>query len=161
MAIVWNMRVPRVLSGGFVGAGLAVCGCVLQSTVDDPISEPYILGVSAGGYFWSHTFYRAGAFFVHGSGRPFRRGYAGYGDGACHRLGPGRNSTDLPASFYSGTVVNPPFFCLFQFSIMIGGREFAQHHDDQILERWVRWRMPNGTGWRCGCRRWFSSAESS
>ena len=56
VAIVWNMRVPRVLLGGFVGAGLAVCGCVLQSTVNNPISEPYILGVSAGATFGATLF---------------------------------------------------------------------------------------------------------
>lgn len=51
IAIVWNMRVPRVLLGFFTGTGLAVCGCVMQTTVNNPISEPYILGISAGATF--------------------------------------------------------------------------------------------------------------
>ena len=33
------------------GAGLALCGCVMQATVNNPISEPYILGVSSGATF--------------------------------------------------------------------------------------------------------------
>ena len=42
IAIVWNMRLPRVLLGLLAGAGLALCGCVMQATVNNPISEPYI-----------------------------------------------------------------------------------------------------------------------
>ena len=51
IAIVWNMRFPRVLLGIISGAGLAICGCVMQATVNNPISEPYILGVSSGATF--------------------------------------------------------------------------------------------------------------
>lgn len=51
IAIVWNMRLPRVLLGLLTGAGLALCGCVMQATVNNPISEPYILGVSSGATF--------------------------------------------------------------------------------------------------------------
>ena len=51
IAIVWNMRVPRVLLGILAGAGLSVCGSVMQSTVNNPIAEPYILGISAGATF--------------------------------------------------------------------------------------------------------------
>lgn len=51
IAIVWNMRLPRVLLGLLAGAGLALCGCVMQATVNNPISEPYILGVSSGATF--------------------------------------------------------------------------------------------------------------
>jgi len=50
-AIIWNMRVPRVLLGLIVGAGLSMSGSVMQSTVNNPIAEPYILGISAGATF--------------------------------------------------------------------------------------------------------------
>ena len=50
-AIIWNMRVPRVLLGLVVGAGLSMSGSVMQSTVNNPIAEPYILGISAGATF--------------------------------------------------------------------------------------------------------------
>lgn len=40
IAIVWNMRVPRVLLAIIAGAGLSICGCVMQSTVNNPIAEP-------------------------------------------------------------------------------------------------------------------------
>lgn len=49
--IVWSLRVPRVLLGLLAGAGLSLCGAVMQSTVNNPIAEPYILGVSSGATF--------------------------------------------------------------------------------------------------------------
>ena len=51
IAIVWNMRSPRVIMGLIAGAGLALCGSTMQTTVNNPISEPYILGISAGATF--------------------------------------------------------------------------------------------------------------
>lgn len=46
--IVWNLRVPRVLQGVFVGAGLAVAGLLTQAMVRNPLGEPYILGLTSG-----------------------------------------------------------------------------------------------------------------
>ena len=51
IAIVWNMRNPRVIMGLIAGAGLALCGSTMQTTVNNPICEPYILGISAGATF--------------------------------------------------------------------------------------------------------------
>lgn len=47
-AIVWNVRVPRVLLGVAVGAGLAICGAALQAVVRNLLADPYILGISGG-----------------------------------------------------------------------------------------------------------------
>lgn len=46
--IVWNIRLPRVLFAVFCGAGLSVCGAVMQSLVLNPVADPYILGISSG-----------------------------------------------------------------------------------------------------------------
>lgn len=46
--IVWNIRLPRVLSGGLVGAGLAVSGALLQGVMRNALADPHIIGVSAG-----------------------------------------------------------------------------------------------------------------
>ncbi|MGL4773395.1 MAG: FecCD family ABC transporter permease [Clostridium sp.] len=46
--IVWEIRLPRVLLGGVCGAGLAVCGVLMQCVTKNPIAEPYILGISSG-----------------------------------------------------------------------------------------------------------------
>lgn len=46
--IVWEIRLPRVLLGGLVGAGLAVTGATMQALVRNPLADPYLLGVSSG-----------------------------------------------------------------------------------------------------------------
>ena len=46
--IVWQIRLPRVLLGGIVGAGLSVAGTVIQSLVRNSLADPYILGISSG-----------------------------------------------------------------------------------------------------------------
>ncbi|MGO2745926.1 iron chelate uptake ABC transporter family permease subunit [Microbacterium sp.] len=48
LAIVWNVRVPRVVLGVVVGAGLALCGAALQAMVRNVLADPYILGISGG-----------------------------------------------------------------------------------------------------------------
>lgn len=48
VAIVRDLRVPRVLLAACVGAGLAVSGSALQGTLRNPLAEPYLLGVSGG-----------------------------------------------------------------------------------------------------------------
>lgn len=47
-AIVWDVRMPRVLLGAVVGAGLAVAGAVLQALVRNPLADPFLLGASSG-----------------------------------------------------------------------------------------------------------------
>jgi len=47
-AIVWSIRVPRVLMGAAVGACLAISGAALQAMVRNLLADPYILGVSGG-----------------------------------------------------------------------------------------------------------------
>ncbi|MEU8955907.1 iron ABC transporter permease [Streptomyces sp. NPDC048518] len=46
--IVLDVRLPRVLLGAAVGAGLAVIGTVLQALVRNPLADPFLLGVSSG-----------------------------------------------------------------------------------------------------------------
>lgn len=47
-AIVWQLRVPRVLTAAIVGGGLALCGAVMQALTRNPLADPYLLGLSAG-----------------------------------------------------------------------------------------------------------------
>ncbi|MET8053357.1 iron ABC transporter permease [Streptosporangium sp. NPDC005286] len=46
--IVMDVRVPRILLCGVVGAGLSVCGMALQALVRNPLADPMLLGVSSG-----------------------------------------------------------------------------------------------------------------
>lgn len=47
-AIVWRIRLPRVLLGALVGAGLAMVGTVLQTLLRNPLADPFVLGTSYG-----------------------------------------------------------------------------------------------------------------
>ena len=49
--ILLQIRLPRVLVAGVVGAGLAVSGVVMQSIFRNPMADPGIIGVSSGGAF--------------------------------------------------------------------------------------------------------------
>jgi len=46
--IVWELRMPRVLTAALVGAGLAVAGATFQGIVRNPLADPYVLGTSSG-----------------------------------------------------------------------------------------------------------------
>jgi iron complex transport system permease protein len=47
-AILYRIRLPRVLAAAFAGAALSLGGLVFQAILKNPLSEPYILGVSGG-----------------------------------------------------------------------------------------------------------------
>ena len=46
--IVWDLRLPRVVAGIAVGAGLACAGAVFQALLRNPMADPYIIGPAAG-----------------------------------------------------------------------------------------------------------------
>ncbi|WP_458334875.1 FecCD family ABC transporter permease [Quadrisphaera oryzae] len=47
-AIVWEERLPRALVAAACGAGLSVCGVVLQSLLRNALADPFVLGISSG-----------------------------------------------------------------------------------------------------------------
>ena len=47
--VLWDIRMPRMVLGALVGAALAVSGAVLQGLFRNPLADPGIVGVSAGG----------------------------------------------------------------------------------------------------------------
>lgn len=47
-AILWQLRVPRVVLGVLVGAALAVSGAAFQGVFRNPLADPYLLGSAAG-----------------------------------------------------------------------------------------------------------------
>ncbi|NLU83182.1 iron ABC transporter permease [Rhodococcus sp. HNM0569] len=47
-AILWNIRMPRVVLGLLVGAMLAIAGAAYQGVFRNPLADPYLLGVSSG-----------------------------------------------------------------------------------------------------------------
>ncbi|MEM6602123.1 MAG: iron chelate uptake ABC transporter family permease subunit, partial [Verrucomicrobiota bacterium] len=47
-AVMWDIRLPRVVLGACVGAGLAVSGAVLQAFFRNPLADPGLIGISSG-----------------------------------------------------------------------------------------------------------------
>lgn len=49
--IVWNVRMPRVAAAIVVGIALAMCGCIMQNVLHNPLASASTLGVSQGASF--------------------------------------------------------------------------------------------------------------
>ncbi len=47
-AVLWSIRMPRVLLGVAVGAGLAISGALLQGLFRNPLADPGLIGVTMG-----------------------------------------------------------------------------------------------------------------
>ncbi len=47
-AILWEIRLPRVILAMIVGAGLAICGAAMQAIFRNPLADPGLIGVSSG-----------------------------------------------------------------------------------------------------------------
>ncbi len=48
LAIIWFIRIPRMLVGVLVGAALAISGAVMQGIFSNPLADPGLIGISAG-----------------------------------------------------------------------------------------------------------------
>lgn len=49
--VVWDVRLPRILTAVLVGGSLAVAGVLFQAILLNPLADPYTLGVSSGAAF--------------------------------------------------------------------------------------------------------------
>jgi iron complex transport system permease protein len=61
--VIWNIRLPRVLSGVIAGAGLAIAGAVMQTNLRNPLASPSTLGISNAAAFGANlaiVFFGAG-----------------------------------------------------------------------------------------------------
>jgi len=47
-AILWQIRLPRILLAALAGASLACAGASFQAVLRNPLADPYILGISGG-----------------------------------------------------------------------------------------------------------------
>ena len=47
-AIIWEIRLPRVILAAITGGTLALCGVLMQCVTRNSIADPYILGISSG-----------------------------------------------------------------------------------------------------------------
>ena len=46
--VVWQLRMPRMVLGGLVGAMLATAGASYQGVFSNPLANPYLLGIASG-----------------------------------------------------------------------------------------------------------------
>jgi len=46
--IIWDIRLPRVILAGLVGAALAIAGATYQGLFRNPLADPYLIGVAQG-----------------------------------------------------------------------------------------------------------------
>ncbi len=51
VAVVWKLRLPRIICGTLMGAGLSCAGVVFQAILQNPLADPYTLGISTGAAF--------------------------------------------------------------------------------------------------------------
>ncbi len=52
--IVWNLRLPRILTAGLVGICLSLSGCLLQSVMRNNLASPTTIGVTGGASFTAY-----------------------------------------------------------------------------------------------------------
>src|SRR5690606_13504472 len=60
-AIVWELRMPRVVLGLLVGAMLSIAGGSYQGAFRNPLADPYLLGVAGGAGLGATAMIVAGA----------------------------------------------------------------------------------------------------
>lgn len=46
--VIWDLRMPRVLVGAFVGAALGMAGAIVQAITRNPLGSPSLTGVTSG-----------------------------------------------------------------------------------------------------------------
>ena len=50
-AIIWQVRLPRVIGAVLAGAALATSGALFQGLFRNPMADPFVLGISSGAAF--------------------------------------------------------------------------------------------------------------
>lgn len=50
-AIIWKLRLPRIVMAVLVGCGLGLAGTVFQAILRNPLASPYTLGIASGAGF--------------------------------------------------------------------------------------------------------------
>ena len=105
--ILAEIRIPRLLLGAFVGAGLAICGACMQGLFRNPLADPGLLGASSSaalgavamivfGGAWLSSWFLPGAAFIG----------ALCGMLIVHRLSVVGGKTDVATMLLAGVAVN-------------------------------------------------------
>jgi iron complex transport system permease protein len=62
--VLWQLRVPRVLTAFAAGAGLAISGMAFQAVFRNPLAEPFTLGVASGASLGATLYVYLGLLFT-------------------------------------------------------------------------------------------------
>lgn len=153
--VVWLIRLPRLVLAAAVGAGLGLCGAVMQAMVQNPMADPYILGVSSGAYLGAALALTAGAGTALGGNAMGLAGAVGAFLAAAAvlllaRLG-GR-STPVKL-LLSGVALSAVCSALGNFCIVL-------EHDDHAAAALVQWTMGGmgAAGWPGNALAWGAVA---
>lgn len=46
--VVWELRIPRMITALIAGAGLSIAGLLMQTLFNNPLAGPYVLGINSG-----------------------------------------------------------------------------------------------------------------
>ena len=126
-AIIWELRLPRVLLVGLVGACLATAGVVYQGLLKNHLADPYILGVSSGAAAGAALAIITGWGIKSGWSLPF---FAFLG--ACIalllvlQLGKGRGISQATSLILAGVVVQAFFGALLTLAISTSPEEMQR-----------------------------------
>lgn len=136
--VIWKIRMPRVLMGLIIGAGLSLCGIVMQAVVQNPLAEPFLLGISAGGYLGATIFIILGNGALHlltGVGLAFTA-FIGALSAAISVLFLASFKSNITTTklILSGTIINSLFTAIANFIIVFSGT-------DNTISRITYWTM--------------------
>lgn len=113
-AVLWTIRLPRILLGVLVGSGLALAGAALQGLFRNPLADPGLIGVSGGAALASASVIVMGATWLPGLLKlfgPFTLPAAAFAGGLTvtllvYRLASGEGHTSLAVMLLAGIAVN-------------------------------------------------------
>ncbi len=63
-AVILEIRLPRVMLGALIGAGLGIAGALMQGIFRNPLADPGLIGVSSGAALAASTFIVLGQYIV-------------------------------------------------------------------------------------------------
>ncbi|GBD81072.1 putative ABC transporter permease protein [Tetragenococcus halophilus subsp. halophilus] len=125
--VIWQLRMPRVFMGLITGAGLSLCGIVMQAVVQNPLAEPFLLGISAGGYLGATIFIILGS-GLFGAFNTFGLAFTAF-LGALSAavsvlfLASFKSRISTTKLILSGTIVNALFNAIANFIVVFSGTE--------------------------------------
>src|SRR5699024_5785101 len=127
--IIWKIRLPRVLMGILVGAGLSLCGIVMQAVVQNPLAEPFLLGISAGGYLGAAVFIILGNSIL-GAFSEFGLAFTAFlgalsSAAAVLFLSSFKSKITTTKLILSGTIVNALFNAIANFIVVFSGTDIT------------------------------------